>query len=333
MDRHTLSHEGGKTRARSLALCLWLMVLACDDQSTAPTGPTAAFTVTPRVGWTTTEFLFDASTSSDPNHAVSKLEVRWDWESDGVWDTPWTTDKAATHRYTLTRSGTVLSVSEGWPIIRLEVRDPSEQTDETARTVDVALLNSEEAVVNAVARAYLSRDANFLASILAADAGRNAEFRFILSEPTDLGETYWGYGEEVRIHQRMFHPEALPAGDPPVPADLWLNNVAVAPTPLEVFSERVDLYSDNGGLDGKLDPAIWRATDALYATWVFFDMVGTDYLVEGFANFVVLEDLTKNMGDAGKFLIYIWEDISGFLQQPGIAVAATSWSRVKRLYK
>jgi len=49
--------------------------------------------------------------------------------------------------------------------------------------------------------------------------------------------------------------------------------------------------------------------DARYSTYVFFDMTGTDYLVEGEANFVLLEDLAKPAGDAGKFLLLSWEEI------------------------
>jgi PKD repeat protein len=323
MDRRTLGHGRGKMRARALTLCLSLLVLACDDQSTTPTGPTAEFTITPPAGWTDVEFLVDASTSSDPYDDTSELMVRWDWDDDGVWDTQWTADKMATHRY----------ATEGRPIVRLEVRDPSGQTDQTTRQAYVTHLTFEEILVEELERAYREQDLNSFAAILADDPGRNAEFRFILSYPTDLGETEWAYEEEVRIHQRMFHPEAPPPGDPEVNADLWLQTLTITLAQLEIFTERPDLYSVNGGLDGKLDPAVWRATDARYSTYVFFDLVGTDFKVEGEANFVVIEDRTKNIGDAGKFLIYIWEDMPGFLHQSGIAVEANSWSDVKGLYR
>ena len=172
-------------------------------------------------------------------------------------------------------------------------------------------IDSEEALIDALSRAYLTRDSDLFKSLLANDPDRNAEYFFILSEPAEItGETQWGYTEEARIHQRMFHPEAPPPGDPEVASDLWLQAMTITLTKQEPFAVREDLYSVDHGDDGKLDPDIWRVTDARYSTYVFFDLVGTDYKVEGEANFVVIEDLTKVVGDPGKFLIYIWEDIS-----------------------
>ena len=169
------------------------------------------------------------------------------------------------------------------------------------------VIDSPEAVVSALSRAYQNRDIDLFKSLLANDPDRNAEYLFLLSAPTDLGETQWGYDEEVRIHQRMFNPESPPPGDPPVDAKLWLQSLQITLTRQETFGERTDLYTTNGG---SLDPTIWRAKDARYTTYVFFDLSETDYKVEGEALFVVLEDLTKNVGDVGKFLLYIWEDIA-----------------------
>lgn len=183
-------------------------------------------------------------------------------------------------------------------------------TEEVIPPSPPPVIDSEEALINALSRAYLTRDDLLFKSLLANDPDRNADYLFLLSEPTDLGETQWGFEEEVRIHQRMFHPEAPPPGDPEVAAELWLQSLTITLTKQENFAERADLYSENGGLDGKFDRSIWRVTDARYTTYVFFDLTGTDYKVEGEANFVVIEDLTKDVGDAGKFLIYIWEDIS-----------------------
>ena len=42
--------------------------------------------------------------TDDPPEA---LEVRWDWQGDGTWDTAWTTDKAASHAYPIAGSFTV----------------------------------------------------------------------------------------------------------------------------------------------------------------------------------------------------------------------------------
>ncbi|MDQ1371618.1 MAG: hypothetical protein QG582_532, partial [Candidatus Thermoplasmatota archaeon] len=42
-------------------------------------------------------FEFDASSSWDYEDDLAELQVRWDWENDGVWDTPWSYDKMAYH--------------------------------------------------------------------------------------------------------------------------------------------------------------------------------------------------------------------------------------------
>lgn len=51
--------------------------------------PSATFTISPAAGIVGTEFTFDASTSTDDNDAPSLLEFRWDYESDGTFDTDW----------------------------------------------------------------------------------------------------------------------------------------------------------------------------------------------------------------------------------------------------
>ena len=67
-----------------------------DNQNTAPT---AGFTVNPSVGEIETVFSFDASISSDAEQAAEELEVRWDWENDGSYDTDYSTTKTADHQY------------------------------------------------------------------------------------------------------------------------------------------------------------------------------------------------------------------------------------------
>jgi len=75
--------------------------------------PTAAFTVNPIEGYADSVFTLDAGESWDIETPADQLEVRWDWENDGVADTPWTKTKTATHRYT----------SSGRFLIKLQVRD------------------------------------------------------------------------------------------------------------------------------------------------------------------------------------------------------------------
>jgi len=82
-------------------------------------GPTAQATVSPGQGDTMTEFIFDASNSSDPEDATSLLEVRWDFDSNGIWDTGWTTDKVVSHYFE----------SSGMQHVTVQVRDSDGFTD------------------------------------------------------------------------------------------------------------------------------------------------------------------------------------------------------------
>jgi hypothetical protein len=56
------------------------------------------FTWTPTSGDTTTVFSFTAQ-ASDDHDPPSAIQVRWDWNGDGTWDTPWSTTKTATHTF------------------------------------------------------------------------------------------------------------------------------------------------------------------------------------------------------------------------------------------
>lgn len=89
--------------------------------------PHACFSVNPLVGDTATDFHFDASCSTDPDGTDATLQVRWDWENNGSFDTSFTTDKAATHRYT----------TAGTKTVRLQVRDVEGATDQTTWTIEV----------------------------------------------------------------------------------------------------------------------------------------------------------------------------------------------------
>jgi formylglycine-generating enzyme required for sulfatase activity len=88
--------------------------------------PVADFALTPQTGpFATTNFGVDASLTTDPNHPVDLLEVRWDWENDGTFDTAWTTAKSASRRYAF----------PGVFRIKLEARDPDGNTDTRTRKV------------------------------------------------------------------------------------------------------------------------------------------------------------------------------------------------------
>lgn len=84
----------------TVAILIMGMAGCSDDKSTSPKTVTveAEFTVSPAAGTVITEFGFDAGTSTTNGES---LEFRWDWDNDGVWDTPWSSSAAITHRYSL----------------------------------------------------------------------------------------------------------------------------------------------------------------------------------------------------------------------------------------
>ncbi len=89
------------------------------------TTPTAHFAVTPSSGVLSTVFTFDAGESSDDEDPSSALMTRWDWDSDGVYDTAWSLEHIVTHQF----------VATGDHRVTLEVRDRGGLTDTETRTV------------------------------------------------------------------------------------------------------------------------------------------------------------------------------------------------------
>lgn len=61
--------------------------------------PTAVFTVNPATGDENTVFTFDASGCTDLQDSVTSLQVRWDFDSNGSWDSDWSVEKVVTHKY------------------------------------------------------------------------------------------------------------------------------------------------------------------------------------------------------------------------------------------
>ncbi len=89
--------------------------------------PFASFAVSPPTGDTRMTYTMDASTSWDLEDSTSSLQVRWDFQDDGTWDTPWSTAKVVQHTYPVA----------GIYGARLEVQDTGGLTNETTRTVAV----------------------------------------------------------------------------------------------------------------------------------------------------------------------------------------------------
>ena len=112
--------------------CFLLMINACDKKN-SPTNsenqpPTASFSVSPESNTTNAIFSFDASGCSDNEDPIDNLQVRWDWENDGTWDTEYSTNKFDNHQYS----------AEGTKTIVLEVRDTGGLTATTTNSVIVS---------------------------------------------------------------------------------------------------------------------------------------------------------------------------------------------------
>jgi len=116
----------------SLAACLlfafMFMPQACKKTNQ---NPSAHFIITPDGGNTNTTFSFNASGCSDKEDPTHLLEVRWDFEGDGVWDTDWSTEKTLENKYT--------AFSQHSPT--LEIRDSDGMTHK--KTISLLVVNGD----------------------------------------------------------------------------------------------------------------------------------------------------------------------------------------------
>jgi hypothetical protein len=92
--------------------------------------PTAFFTVTPASVPASNTFTFNASLCWDPDDLTTDLQVRWDFDSDGTWDTGWSTNKIIQHSY-----GQV-----GEYNVTMMVKDPAGHSSNATWPVEVDLV-------------------------------------------------------------------------------------------------------------------------------------------------------------------------------------------------
>ena len=90
--------------------------------------PTASFTVSPYSGTTETVFVFDATTSTDIEDPIDDLQIRWDFNGDGVWDTDWIFEKYYNIQF----------IDESNYIAKLEVKDSKGATGQTTESIAVS---------------------------------------------------------------------------------------------------------------------------------------------------------------------------------------------------
>ncbi len=89
--------------------------------------PRSSFSISITRGTTSTRFRVDASDSWDDQDST-QLMYRWDWESDGFWDTEYSISDTSSHVYS----------SEGSFFITLEVKDSGGLTDTTRKSITVS---------------------------------------------------------------------------------------------------------------------------------------------------------------------------------------------------
>lgn len=80
-------------------LLLSILIEACNRNEETTAVPVIQIKVSPESGSTVKVFTFDLAGSSSQCNRSSKLFSRWDWDGDGVWDTPFTRLSQFEHRY------------------------------------------------------------------------------------------------------------------------------------------------------------------------------------------------------------------------------------------
>ena len=105
-----------------------------DDKESNPTNtnPVARFVVNRDSGYVMTQFVFDASSCTDAEDATSDLQVRWDWNNDGHWDSAFSTNKIEAHVFQHDSTYTV----------RMEVKDSGNLTATKTINLSVVANNS-----------------------------------------------------------------------------------------------------------------------------------------------------------------------------------------------
>ena len=200
--------------------------------------------------------------------------------------------------------------------------DPAAPPEESA-------IDGDEALVAALASAYRTLDPVLFESLLSNDPEANAVFTFTVTEASGSTRSVWDADTEMSIHRRMFRPTEVPATDPPVNPDLWLKWTVVTLSPKSDFVEREDLYLSASN-PGGVDPARWRVTSARYVTDVHFQLPEGNWFAvnDREAEFVVIEDRMKDVGDETKFRLLAWSESC-----PATAIQTREcWSTVKSLY-
>jgi hypothetical protein len=131
--------------------------------------PVASFIVTPLTGTINTEFVVDATNSSDDFTSKENLQIRWQWE-DNTSFTNWTTTKTASHTYT----------SASFKTITLELKDETGLIGTS--TQKVTILDSEKEPNNASTEAQILNLNSTLVGNIGSSDDNNDFYTFTATE-------------------------------------------------------------------------------------------------------------------------------------------------------
>jgi len=81
-----------------IVLFLAIGLFSCEKQETK-NPPVAVIAISPASGPFTTTFTFNGEGSTDESGSSASLQVRWDFDGDGIFDTQFSTTKVVDHKY------------------------------------------------------------------------------------------------------------------------------------------------------------------------------------------------------------------------------------------
>lgn len=150
----------------TLSTLIPLFLQSCKEEPN--TEPIAVFTINPAFGSMDTTFTFDASAVKDLEDPVSDLQVRWDWESDSIFDTEYSVTKIVKHKFT----------SGGTMYVTVEVKDTKGKTNRFTDFVKVAWNNRPPR-----AALQITPPGGFLQDVFRMDASASTDYE---DKATDL---------------------------------------------------------------------------------------------------------------------------------------------------
>jgi hypothetical protein len=117
--------------------------------------------------------------------------------------------------------------------------------------------STEDELVQVFTDAYRNHDIGKFTNLFSTSAD-GVPYSFILNVPLN-GIDSWDLDEELRIHRRMFEPDAPLPGEVPVQNELWLVSISIdLARTTATWGERTDLYKTPTNPDS-IDAMKWLA--------------------------------------------------------------------------